>query len=190
MKDALELYRRLGFDRAAATYLTVSTCPGHPPRPMGAANTRIEFNCNLIELVTIVSDESSFPPEADMVQVDVAPKTEMLRAGVGFAAVMRLLGHSDPGMTMRYVDFTLTISSGSFNWLARNLAIWSRSPKPHRLLCVQATTASSTPCSLLRTSCWCFAPPSQTATPALNSTSSLTGSPRSSPKHANFKSTE
>jgi integrase len=34
--------------------------------------------------------------------------TEMLRAGVSFAAVMKLLGHSDPGMTMRYVDVTLT----------------------------------------------------------------------------------
>jgi hypothetical protein len=32
----------------------------------------------------------------------------MLRAGVSFAAVMKLLGHSDPGMTMRYVDVTLT----------------------------------------------------------------------------------
>jgi hypothetical protein len=32
----------------------------------------------------------------------------MLRAGVGFAAVMKLLGHTDPGMTMRYVDVTLT----------------------------------------------------------------------------------
>ena len=34
--------------------------------------------------------------------------TEMLRAGVSFAAVMKLLGHSHPGMTMRYVDVTLT----------------------------------------------------------------------------------
>jgi len=34
--------------------------------------------------------------------------TEMLRAGVGFASVMKLLGHTDPGMTMRYVDVALT----------------------------------------------------------------------------------
>jgi integrase len=29
--------------------------------------------------------------------------TEMLRAGVGFPALMKLLGHTDPDMTMRYV---------------------------------------------------------------------------------------
>jgi integrase len=34
--------------------------------------------------------------------------TEMLRAGVSLAAVMKLLGHTSPNMTMRYVDVTLT----------------------------------------------------------------------------------
>ena len=34
--------------------------------------------------------------------------TEMLRNGVGFAAVMKLLGHTSPHMTMRYLDITLT----------------------------------------------------------------------------------
>ena len=34
--------------------------------------------------------------------------SEMLRAGVGFPALMNLLGHVDPDMTMRYVDVTLT----------------------------------------------------------------------------------
>jgi integrase len=34
--------------------------------------------------------------------------TEMLRAGVGFPALMKLLGHTDPEMTMRYVDVALT----------------------------------------------------------------------------------
>ncbi len=43
----------------------------------------------------------------------------MLRAGVGFAAVMKLLGHSDPGMTMRYVDVTLTDLQREFE-LARS----------------------------------------------------------------------
>jgi hypothetical protein len=32
----------------------------------------------------------------------------MLRAGVGFPALMTLLGHVDPDMTMRYLDATLT----------------------------------------------------------------------------------
>lgn len=34
--------------------------------------------------------------------------TEMLRAGVSFPILMKLLGHSQPGMTMRYVDVALT----------------------------------------------------------------------------------
>lgn len=34
--------------------------------------------------------------------------TEMLRAGVSFPVLMKLLGHSDPAMTMRYVDISLT----------------------------------------------------------------------------------
>jgi hypothetical protein len=32
----------------------------------------------------------------------------MLRAGVGFPVLMKLLGHTDPEMTMRYVDVALT----------------------------------------------------------------------------------
>jgi len=34
--------------------------------------------------------------------------TEMLRAGVSFPVLMKLLGHTSPDMTMRYVDVTLT----------------------------------------------------------------------------------
>jgi hypothetical protein len=45
--------------------------------------------------------------------------TEMLRAGVGFATVMKLLGHTDQGMTMRYVDVTLTDLQREFQ-LARS----------------------------------------------------------------------
>ena len=32
--------------------------------------------------------------------------TEMLRAGVGFASVMKLLGHKSPHMTMEYLEVT------------------------------------------------------------------------------------
>jgi integrase len=45
--------------------------------------------------------------------------TEMLRAGVGFAAVMKLLGHTSPRMTMHYVDVTLTDLQREFQ-LARS----------------------------------------------------------------------
>jgi hypothetical protein len=34
--------------------------------------------------------------------------TEMLRAGVSFPVLMKLLGHTSPDMTMRYVDVALT----------------------------------------------------------------------------------
>src|SRR5215472_6228446 len=34
--------------------------------------------------------------------------SEMLRAGVGLPALMNLLGHVNPDMTMRYPDVTLT----------------------------------------------------------------------------------
>src|SRR4029077_12408574 len=34
--------------------------------------------------------------------------SEMIRSGVGFAAVMKLLGHTSPEMTMLYVEVTLS----------------------------------------------------------------------------------
>jgi hypothetical protein len=43
----------------------------------------------------------------------------MLRAGVGFAAVMKLLGHTSPAKTLRYVDVTLTDPQREFQ-LARS----------------------------------------------------------------------
>ena len=45
--------------------------------------------------------------------------TEMLRSGVCFPVLMKLLGHVDPGMTMRYVDVALTDLEREFQ-LARS----------------------------------------------------------------------
>jgi integrase len=45
--------------------------------------------------------------------------SEMLRAGVGFPALMKLLGHTNPEMTMRYLDVTLTDLQREFQ-LARS----------------------------------------------------------------------
>jgi site-specific recombinase XerD len=45
--------------------------------------------------------------------------TEMLRAGVSFPVLMRLLGHTSPEMTMRYVDVALTDLQREFQ-LARS----------------------------------------------------------------------
>ncbi len=45
--------------------------------------------------------------------------TEMLRSGVSFPVLMKLLGHVDPAMTMRYVDVALTDLQREFQ-LARS----------------------------------------------------------------------
>jgi hypothetical protein len=45
--------------------------------------------------------------------------TQMIRSGVGFPAVMTLLGHTSPDMTMRYVDVALTDLRREFD-LARS----------------------------------------------------------------------
>ena len=47
--------------------------------------------------------------------------TEMLRSGISFPVLMKLLGHVDPDMTMRYVDVTLTDVQREFH-LTRNHA--------------------------------------------------------------------
>ena len=43
----------------------------------------------------------------------------MLRAGVGFPVLMKLLGHTSPEMTMRYLDVALTDLQREFQ-LARS----------------------------------------------------------------------
>jgi hypothetical protein len=40
----------------------------------------------------------------------------MLRAGVSFPVLMKLLGHTSPEMTMRYVDVALTDLQREFQW--------------------------------------------------------------------------
>jgi integrase len=60
--------------------------------------------------------------------------TEMLRAGVGFPALMKLLGHTDPEMTMLYVDVALTDLQREFQ-MAR--------AKPRHLIPQPKTTSAS-----------------------------------------------
>jgi integrase len=63
--------------------------------------------------------------------------TEMLRAGVSFPALMKLLGHSDPEMTMRYIEVAPTDLQREFE-LARS--------KPRHLI-----PPSKTPFTSVRT---------------------------------------
>jgi site-specific recombinase XerD len=67
--------------------------------------------------------------------------TEMLRAGVGFASVMKLLGHTDPGMTMRYVDVALTDLQREFQQARSPPGIWFRSRRHHPPNSVPDSTA-------------------------------------------------
>ena len=53
----------------------------------------------------------------------------MLRAGVGLPALMKLLGHVNPEMTMRYVESSGPICSGSSIWPDRNPGISRRNPR-------------------------------------------------------------
>ena len=70
----------------------------------------------------------------------------MLRAGVGFAAVMKLLGHTDPRMTMRYVDVTLTDLQREFQLARSKPRHLAPQPKTSAtLLCAQVSMASSIP---------------------------------------------
>jgi integrase len=59
--------------------------------------------------------------------------TEMLRAGVGLPALMKLLGHTNPEMTMRYLDVALTDLQREFQ-LARS--------KPRHLVPQPKTSAA------------------------------------------------
>jgi hypothetical protein len=91
--------------------------------------------------------------------------TQMIRSGVGFPALMTLLGHTSPDMTMRYVDVALTDLRREFDLARSQLGHLVPQPKtqsPHFEL---ASTASSTPCSPLNI-CWkCSVAPAQRRLP-------------------------
>ena len=106
--------------------------------------------------------------------------TEMLRAGVSFAAVMKLLGHKSPHMTMEYLEITQRISSVSFNWRAHNLAISLRS-RSLRLPPALASRVASIPCLPPNIRLSCSVVRCRTALLATASDASKTGSPSSSP---------
>ena len=53
----------------------------------------------------------------------------MLRAGVSLPPLMKLLGHADPEMTMRYVESCQPICNANSTWPAHNPGIWRRDPR-------------------------------------------------------------
>jgi len=62
--------------------------------------------------------------------------TEMIRAGVSFPAVMQLLGHTDPGMTLLYLEITQADLQREYRLARtqpRHLAPTPRAPRPSPL---------------------------------------------------------
>jgi hypothetical protein len=81
--------------------------------------SRVSLLAHLRDYLHLACHSAGLPTSIVPHQLRHTYGTEMLRAGAGFAAVMKLLGHTDPGMTMRYVDVTLTDLQREFQ-LARS----------------------------------------------------------------------
>ncbi len=81
--------------------------------------SRVSLLARLRDYLHLACHSAGLPTSIVPHQLRHTYGTEMLRAGVGFASVMKLLGHTDPGMTMRYVDVTLTDLQREFQ-LARS----------------------------------------------------------------------
>ena len=107
-----DLVHRLRFFRS------LDPLPGDG-RLLAWTGTKESFLARLREYLHMVCYSVTLPTDIVPHQMRHTYGTEMLRAGVGFATVMKLLGHTDPGMTMRYVDVTLTDLQREFQ-LARS----------------------------------------------------------------------
>jgi integrase len=91
----------------------------HNGRLLAWHGSRVSLLARLRDYLHLVCHSAGLPTSIVPHQLRHTYGTEMLRAGVGLAAVMKLLGHTDPGMTMRYVDVTLTDLQREFQ-LARS----------------------------------------------------------------------
>ncbi len=83
------------------------------------SGTKVGLLARLRDYLHMVCHSVGLPIDIVPHQMRHTYGTEMLRAGMGFAAVMKLLGHTSPRMTMRYVDVTLTDLQREFQ-LARS----------------------------------------------------------------------
>jgi integrase len=107
-----DLVHRLRFFRS------LDLLPGNG-RLLAWHGSRVSLLARLRDYLHLACHSAGLPTSIVPHQLRHTYGTEMLRAGVGFAAVMKLLGHTDPGMTMRYVDVTLTDLQREFQ-LARS----------------------------------------------------------------------
>ena len=109
----------------------------------------------------------------------------MLRAGVGFPALMKLLGHTDPGMTLCYLEVAAADLQREFQLARSKPDTLPHSPRPHSTRFEPVSTGSSIPSSRLNIGLRCFAVHSQMVTLATASTGFRTASRKSSPKLVN-----
>jgi hypothetical protein len=71
LRAACDLYRRLGFACAPPDYPVLARRAGAPATPFGAANTHAYFARSFVEIVTVVDDGTSLPPEARAIPLQV-----------------------------------------------------------------------------------------------------------------------
>jgi integrase len=81
-----------------------------PPdgRLLARSATKFALVCQLRDYLHQVCDTLGISTSIVPHQFRHTYATEMLRSGVSFPVLMKLLGHVDPEMTMRYVDVALT----------------------------------------------------------------------------------
>lgn len=71
LEQACALYQRLGFRLQTPAYPVMSLQEGEPPKPVGAANTHVEFPRNFVELMTLVGEGRPIPGHATPVPLQV-----------------------------------------------------------------------------------------------------------------------
>jgi len=88
-------------------------------RLLARPGSKIAILVQLRDYLHLVCHSLGLPEEIVPHQFRHTYATEMLRSGVSFPVLMKLLGHVDPAMTMRYVDVALTDLEREFR-LARS----------------------------------------------------------------------
>jgi integrase len=107
-----ELVQRLRFFRALDPL---------PPdeRLLARPGSKVALLVQLRDYLHLVCHTLGLPTNIVPHQFRHTYATEMLRSGISFPVLMKLLGHVDPAMTMRYVDVALTDLEREFQ-LARS----------------------------------------------------------------------
>ena len=155
-------------------------------RPRGRYRLGRHLRASLREIAASVGITSHIVPH----QFRHSFGTEMLRAGVSFPAVMRMLGHKTPHMTLRYLEVSTQDLQREFYLAFSDRAISYRhqTSHPRSVLPSPAWPTYSNPSSWLSTLWKCSAVLSSTDHIVVSSIGSPTGLPRSAPKHENSAS--